>query len=315
MKLTQTITLAEAAGWLGATYAGDGQLPITGINEIHKVVAGDLTFVDFHKYYDKALHSAATFIIINKQVSCPEGKGLIFSDDPFSDYVKLVKRFAPFRPSLKNVSDNAVIGEQTLLYPGVYIGRDVKIGNNCILHPNVVIYDRTIIGDDVIIHANTVIGADAFYYKKRNTPAPHYDKLESCGQVIIEDHVEIGASCTIDKGVSGDTIIGEGSKLDNHIHVGHGVVLGKRCLIAAQVGIGGKTIIGDDVIIWGQVGISKDLTIGNGAVLLAQSGIDKSLEGGKTYWGAPVDEARKKWKELAAIRMLPDIIKTSNREH
>lgn len=101
MKLTQTITLAEAAGWLGATYAGDGQLPITGINEIHKVVAGDLTFVDFHKYYDKALHSAATFIIINKQVSCPEGKGLIFSDDPFSDYVKLVKRFAPFRPSLK----------------------------------------------------------------------------------------------------------------------------------------------------------------------------------------------------------------------
>lgn len=309
MKLKETISLAEAADWLGATFSGDGNSVITGINEIHKVIAGDLTFVDFHKYYDKALNSAATFIIINKQVDCPEGKGVIFSDDPFRDYVKLVKRFAPFRPSLKNISDEAVIGENAIFFPGVYIGNDVVIGNNCVLHPNVVIYDRAIIGDNVIIHANTVIGADAFYYKKRNTENPFYDKLESCGQVIIENNVEIGASCTIDKGVSGDTIIGEGSKLDNHIHVGHGVVIGKRCLMAAQVGIGGKTIIGDDVIVWGQVGISKDLSIGNAAIILAQSGVDKSLEGGKTYWGAPVDDARKKWRELAAIRILPEIIK------
>lgn len=309
MKLQQQLTLSEAAEWLGATFTGEADALITGINEIHKVEPGDLTFVDFHKYYDKALNSAATFIIINKEMNCPPGKGLIFSDDPFRDYVKLVKRFAPFKPSLKNISDEAVIGKDAIIFPGVYIGNDVIIGTNCVLHPNVVIYDHARIGDNVIIHANTVIGADAFYYKKRKTENPYFDKLESCGRVVIEDNVEIGASCTIDKGVSGDTFIGEGSKLDNHIHVGHGVVLGKRCLIAAQVGIGGKAIIGNDVIIWGQAGISKDLTIGDGAEILAQSGVDKSLEGGKKYWGAPVDEARKRWKEMAMLKQLPDLFK------
>lgn len=102
---------------LNATYAGNGDAHITGINEIHKVTSGDITFVDFHKYYDKALNSAATFVIINKEVECPEGKGLIFSDDPFRDYVKLVKHFAPFTPSLKNIADNAIVGEGTILFP------------------------------------------------------------------------------------------------------------------------------------------------------------------------------------------------------
>jgi UDP-3-O-[3-hydroxymyristoyl] glucosamine N-acyltransferase len=132
--------------------------------------------------------------------------------------------------------------------------------------------------------------------------------MYSCGRVLIHDDVEVGAGCTIDKGVSGDTVIGKGTKLDNHIHIGHDTVIGKNCLFAAQVGIAGVVTIEDDVILWGQVGVSKDLTIGKGAIVLAQSGIIKSLEQGKTYFGSPVQEAREKMKELALIKQLPEII-------
>jgi UDP-3-O-[3-hydroxymyristoyl] glucosamine N-acyltransferase len=156
-----------------------------------------------------------------------------------------------------------------------------------------------------VIHAGTVIGADAFYFKRR---PEGYDKMKSCGRVVIEDDVEIGACCTIDKGVSGDTVIGRGTKFDNQIHIGHDTVVGANCLMAAQTGVAGVATIEDDVILWGQVGVSKDLTIGKGAIVLAQSGVPKSLEGGKTYFGSPVGEAREKMKEMALIKRIPDLI-------
>jgi len=177
-----------------------------------------------------------------------------------------------------------------------------------LIHPNVTIYDHCIIGDNVIIHAGTVIGADAYYYKRRKERTAQYDKLESCGRVVIHDDVEIGAGSTIDKGVSGDTIIGQGTKIDNHVHIGHGAVIGKNCLFAAQVGIGGKAIIEDEVILWGQVGVSKDLVIGKGAVVYAQSGVASSIDGGKNYFGSPVDEARTKMRELNYIKRIPEIL-------
>jgi UDP-3-O-[3-hydroxymyristoyl] glucosamine N-acyltransferase len=304
MQLKNSITLKECADWLQNKFIGDENLRITGINEIHKVTPGDITFVDFEKYYNKALNSAATFIIINKEVACPEGKGLIFSDDPFRDYIKLVNRFSPFNPSLKHISDSASIGENTLLFPGVYIGNNCVIGKNCVLHPNVVLYDNTSIGNDVVIHANTVIGSDAFYFKDRKT---HRDKMISCGRTIIHDHVEIGACCTIDKGVSGDTIIGEHTKMDNHIHIGHGVEIGKMCLFAGGVMIGGKTIIGNNVILWGQVGVSKDLLIEDDVIVLAQSGVGDNLKKGKKYFGSPAEDARKKMKEIAAAKNIVEI--------
>jgi UDP-3-O-[3-hydroxymyristoyl] glucosamine N-acyltransferase len=228
-------------------------------------------------------------------------------DDPFSAYVKIVKRFRAFRPQEKMISDDVIIGDDTIIQPGVFIADHVKIGNNCVIHANVTIYDHTEIGDNVMIHSGAVIGADAFYYKRRKDRAAQYDKLESCGRVIIQDDVEIGAGTTIDKGVSGDTIIGLGTKIDNHVHIGHGAVIGKNCLFAAQVGIGGKAIIEDEVILWGQVGVSKDLTIGRGAVVLAQSGVPASLEGGKTYFGSPVEEAKTKMRELGWVKRIPEI--------
>ena len=305
MKFDVPVTLEALAKLTGARILGDGSRSVSGINEIHKVENGDITFVDHPKYYDKALQSDATFVIINKEVDVPAGKGLLFIEDPFSAYVTIVKKYRTFEPSTQPISSTAKVGEGTIIQPGVFIGHHVKIGKNCLIHANVCIYDHTEIGNDVVIHAGTVIGSDAFYFKRR---PEGYDKMVSCGRVIIEDRVEIGASCTIDKGVSGDTVIGAGTKMDNQVHVGHDTVIGKNCLFAAQVGIAGVVTIEDDVILWGQVGVQKDLTIGKGAVVLGQSGIPKSLEGGKTYFGSPTQEAREKMKELALVKQLPQII-------
>lgn len=311
MKFPSPATLDDLALLTGARSVKNTNELVTGINEIHKVEMGDITFVDHPKYYDKALTSAATFIIINKEIEAPEGKGLLIIEDPFSAYINIVKKYRTFRPASGPVSDSSLIGEGTILQPGVFVGEQVRIGKNCIIHSNVSIYDHCVIGDDVIIHANTVIGADAFYFKRRLSG---YDKMYSCGRVVIENNVEIGASCTIDKGVSGDTVIGEGTKIDNQVHVGHDTVVGKNCLFAAQVGIAGVVTIEDDVILWGQVGVQKDLTIGKGAVVLGQSGIPKSLEGGKTYFGSPVQEAREKMKELALVKQLPGLLEKLKRK-
>jgi len=307
MKFEQPLPVKWLAEFLGAGLKGNEEQQATGINEIHKVEPGDISFVDFEKYYDACLNSAATVIIINKDVACPTGKTLLVCSDPFDAYTRIVKRFRPFEPASKMVSDTAVIGEGTHLQPGVFVGNHVRIGRNCLIHPNVTIYDHSIIGDNVVIHASTVIGADAFYFKRRRDREVQYDKMLSCGRVVIEDDVEIGACCTIDRGVSGDTVIGRGTKLDNHIQVGHDTVIGRNCLFASQVGIAGVATVEDEVIMWGQVGVNKDLTIGKGAVVLAQSGVPSSLEGGKTYFGSPVAEAKSKMKELAWIKRIPEI--------
>lgn len=305
MKLEPSRSLAEIAELIGAKAIGDPNHPILGINEIHKVEAGDLSFVDHPKYYDKCLQSAATTILINKEVECPPGKALLISDDPFRDYNFLVDFFMPYQPSGQMISPLATIGEGTHIQPGSFVGNHVVIGRDCLIHPNVTIYDHTIIGDRVVIHAGTVIGADAFYFKRR---PEGYDKMRSCGRVVIGDDVEIGAGCTIDRGVTGDTVIGKGTKFDNQIHVGHDTVVGEHCLFAAQVGVAGVAHIEDEVILWGQVGVSKDLTIGKKAVVLAQSGVPKSLEGGETYFGYPVGESRAKMRELAYLKQIPDIL-------
>ncbi len=309
MKLASPHTLKQIAALINCEFEGDENHVITGLNEIHMVEAGDIVFVDHPKYYDKALQSKATTIIINKNVECPQGKALLISDDPFRDYNKLVRHFYPINYSLKQISDTAKIGEGTVLMPGVYLGNNVTIGTNCVLHPNVIIYNDCVIGNNVIIHAGTVIGADAFYYKRR---PEKLDKMISCGRVVIEDNVEIGANCTIDKGVSGDTLIGEGTKMDNLIMIAHDTHIGKRCQFAAQVAIAGVVTIGDNVILWGQAAIRSDVTLGDGAVLLGQSGLAENIPAGKTYFGSPASEARTKMKELAALKMLPDLLKKLN---
>jgi len=305
MKLSSPQKLKDIAGIIGATFDGDPDHIVTGLNEIHMVEPGDLVFVDHPKYYDKALQSKATTVLLNKKVECPTGKALIFTDDPFSAYNRLVEHFHPRVYSSAPISPNAKIGKNTLIMPGVYVGDNVTIGNNCKIHPNVVIYNDCVIGNNVTIQAGCVIGSDAFYYKKRET---HFEKLISCGRVVIEDNVELGGNCVIDKGVSGDTIIGEGTIFDNLVHIAHDVQLGKMCLIAGQVAIAGATKVGNRVTMWGQVGVTSGVTIGDGAVLQAQCGVAKSLEGGKSYFGSPAGESREKMKEMAMVRRIPDIL-------
>lgn len=304
MKFPFPLALIEVAEYLDAGIAGDSSVLVSGMNEIHMVSHGDLTFVDHPKYYTKALASKASVVIINQEVEYPDGKTLLFHNDPFAAFNSLARKFMPFIASTSAISETAVVGENTLIQPGVFIGNEVKIGKNCVIHSNVSIYDRTIIGNNVVVHANTVLGADAYYFQRRDEG---YRKLESCGRVILHDNVEIGALCSIDRGVSGDTIIGKGTKFDNHVQVGHDTQIGSNCLIGAHSAIAGVTCIEDDVTIWAKVAINKGLVIGKGAVILATSAVDKSLPGGATYFGIPAIEARKKWKELAILRHLPDI--------
>ncbi len=303
MKLIPSQTLASIAAIIQCEFDGDPNFAVTGINEIHKVAAGDLVFVDHPKYYDKALNCAATTVLINQKVARPEGKVLIFSDDPCRDYNKLTRHFSPWKMSETARGEKVEIGNNCSIHPSVVMGSHIHIGDNCIIHPGVVLYDHVNIGNNCIVHANAVIGSDAFYYKSR---AEGREKMHSCGSVEIEDNVEIGASCTIDKGVSGDTRIGAGTKIDNHVHIGHDTVIGKNCLFAAQVGIAGCVIIEDNVILWGQVGVVSDVRLKNGAIVFGQSGVGSDLEAGKTYLGSPAEEARQKWREMIAVKKLLD---------
>jgi UDP-3-O-[3-hydroxymyristoyl] glucosamine N-acyltransferase len=307
MRLDKPITVKWIADFISAELVGNDSAVATGINEIHKVEKGDIVFVDHPKYYEKCINSAATVIIINKKTDFPNEKTLLVVDDPFEAYIKLVDHFRPFTPSSKNISDSASIGKNTVVMPNSFIGNHVQIGDDCIIHPNVTILDHCVIGNNVIIQAGTVIGSDAFYYNKKTNKDIHYKKMLSCGRVVIEDHVEIGANCTIDRGVSADTLIGAGTKIDNLVHIGHDTEVGKNCLFAGQVGIAGATKIEDNVILWGQVGVSKTLTIGKGTTVYAQSGVPASLDAGKVYFGSPAEVAKEKMKELVWIKRIPQL--------
>jgi UDP-3-O-[3-hydroxymyristoyl] glucosamine N-acyltransferase len=309
MQFPSPVAVSWIAEFINAKLIGNNNGQATGINEIHKVEAGDLVFVDHPKYYDKCINSAASFIIINKEAVVPEGKALLVVENPFEAYSKIVHHFRPFLPADKTISDTAIIGANSFIYPGAYIGHHVVIGNNCVIYPNVTIGDFCVLGDNVIIQSGTVIGSSAFYYNSKKDREVWYKKMPDCGRVLIEDAVEIGAGCTIDRGVSNDTIIGKGTKFDNMIHVGHDTVIGKNCLFAANVVVGGCTTIEDGVTIWGGCIINKTLTIGENATLLGRTGVGSNLEGGKTYWGAPAKEAGIVQRELVWISRIPELWK------
>lgn len=306
MKFIQKQTLKGIAEFLNCPFVGEPDMEITGINEIHKVEPGDIVFVDHPKYYKKALNSKADIILINKEVdTIPEGKAIIISLTPFDDFNKITKHFAPFQVWTSNVGANFSIGEGSIIHPNVSIGHHVSIGKNSIILSGAIICDYTIIEDDVVVGPNSVIGHSAFYYKKKPSG---YDRMHSCGRTILQSKVEIGACTTIDRGVTGDTIIGEGTKIDNQVHIGHDTVVGKNCLFAANVGIAGCVTIEDNVILWGQVGVTSDVVIGANAVVQAQSGVARSLDGNATYFGSPANDARTVLREMAALRKLPGII-------
>ncbi len=310
MKLLTPVSVAWLSKLTNAEIIGNQHLEITGVNEIHQVELGDIVFVDHPKYYNTCLNSEASCIIINdKNVIVPEGKALLFCTDPFEAYLKIVAHFKPFIPCVKAISDDAIIGEGTIIMPNVFIGPNVTIGKNCVLHPSVSILSDTVIGDEVIIQANTVIGSDAFYYNTKKNREDWYKKLLSCGRVVIQDKVEIGAGCTIDRGVSGDTIVGRGTKIDNMVHIGHDTQIEANCLFAAGVAIAGGVQIKAGVTLWGQVGVTKTITIGENATVLGHSGVTGSLAGNKVYMGFPAEDAGIKKREIVWIKRIPELWK------
>ena len=310
MKLLTPVSVAWLSKLTNAEIIGNQHLEITGVNEIHQVELGDIVFVDHPKYYNTCLNSEASCIIINdKNVIVPEGKALLFCTDPFEAYLKIVAHFKPFIPCVKAISDDAIIGEGTIIMPNVFIGPNVTIGKNCVLHPSVSILSDTVIGDEVIIQANTVIGSDAFYYNTKKDRQDWFKKLLSCGRVVIQDKVEIGAGCTIDRGVSGDTIVGRGTKIDNMVHIGHDTQIEANCLFAAGVAIAGGVQIKAGVTLWGQVGVTKTITIGENATVLGHSGVTGSLAGNKVYMGFPAEDAGSKKREIVWIKRIPELWK------
>ena len=306
MNFVEPLSVNLLSRIIHAEVLGNGEQLATGLNELHRVRKGDVTFVDHPKYYDRVLHSDATIVIINKKVAVPKGKSLLFHPKPFDAFIELINHFRPFESATKRISPTAAIGEGTVIQPGVFVGNHVVIGKNCVIHSNVSIYNHCIIGNNVVVNANAVIGSDGYYFQRQEHG---FTKFVSGGRVLIEDDVEIGALCSVDRGVTADTTIGRGSKFDNHCQVGHDTVIGKNCLIGAFAAIAGVTTIEDDVILWANVSVNKDIVIGKGAVLLATTAADKSLEGGKVYMGAPAIEARAYWRQHVAKSKMPEVVR------
>jgi UDP-3-O-[3-hydroxymyristoyl] glucosamine N-acyltransferase len=303
MNLENPIPVTEIASWIGASIVGNQDLLIEGINEIHKVRKGDITFVDHPKYFNASLQSAASAIIVPPGLDCPPGKAILIVEHPFLAYEDLVNRYRPPIALNTEARENYIVDPTTIIEPGAIIGQHVTIGKYCRNEAGAIIRPYSYLGDRVVVQSGAIIGSGAFYFKKW---PDKYQGWTGCGRVIIGDDVFIGSGSTIAQGVSGDTIIGEGTKIDCQVMIGHGAVIGKHCLLAAQAGIAGKTVLGDWCVIYGQAGVTQNLNLGERTVVYAQSGVMRSLEGGQSYFGSPAEEAKGKFKELTALKKLAD---------
>ena len=276
---------------------GNADTTVRGLNLLALARAGDLVFVDAPRYMRDALQSPADLVLCRASAAelAATNKSLLLTDDPYAAFGRLIERLAR-RPGAE-----AIIGAGTAIEPGVHIGTDVAIGRDCVIRANVVIHPGTRIGDRVVIQSGSVVGSDGFYYQRR---AAGLLRLPSGGDCAIHDDVEIGAGCTIDRGVTATTTIGTGTKIDNLVHVGHDTVIGAHCLIAGCVGIAGTAVIEDEVTLWGQVGVGSLVTIGRGAEILAKSAVLHDVPPGKRWFGTPARDARRHMKELALLKQM-----------
>jgi UDP-3-O-[3-hydroxymyristoyl] glucosamine N-acyltransferase len=319
--------LSEIAEKTGATLIGDGNAQILRVNTIEQAGEGDLTFVANPRYYHFLDSTQATAVILSKAIE-KSRINLLVHPDPYFAFSVVLTLFYPkpgsnLKPGIAanavvaptatighnvhvgnfvEIGDGAVIGDDTKIMKGCTIGAGVRIGEDCLLHPHVTVYDGCLLGNHVSIHSGTVIGSDGFGYAVHN--GIHH-KILQVGIVRIEDNVEIGSNCSIDRAALSETVIGEGTKIDNLVQIAHNVKVGKGCIIIAQVGISGSTILGEYVTLAGQVGVVGHIEIGDRAIVIAQAGVPKSLEGGKIYAGSPAREFMEFKKTEAQIHRLP----------
>jgi len=321
-------TLGELAEYVGGKVHGDPNVIIKSASTLGRSEEGDISFLANRRYEKQLRTTRASAVIVDKE-SRETTVPLLLVEDPYYAFMQImvllhghrkhkqigVSPRASISDSAKigvdchihdfvSVSDQSRIGNRTIIYPGVYIGEQVQIGDDCIIYPSSTIYDGCKLGDRVIINANSTIGEDGFGYA--NHKGVHH-KIPQVGIVVIEDDVEIGACCGIERGTLGDTIIGQGSKLGDLVTVGHGTKIGAHSLLVAQVGIAGSTTLGHHCLIGGQVGIVGHINIGNNVMVAAQAGVINNIPDGKVVLGAPAIEANHGKRAYSMIQYLPEM--------
>jgi len=321
---------------VGGTVVGDGSVRLNNLAPLDRAGPGDLSFLTNARYAGQfqASRAGAVFCTEQHQALQPGPVTRIVVKNPHHAMQALVRALFPAPPRPVGIDATAVIGAGAVLGKDVFlgpyvvvgpgarigdrtvvmshsvIGANVPVGEECTIHPHVVLYPRAVVGNRVIVHAGTCLAADGFGYIQG--PAGH-ERVPHVGRTVIEDDVEIGANCTIDRGSISDTVVGAGSKLDNLVHLGHNVRIGKRCLIMAFVGIAGSTIVEDDVLLAGQTGVNGHVTIGAGARAAAQSGIIGSIKPGATVSGYPARDHREAMRSLAALQRLTPLARELER--
>jgi UDP-3-O-[3-hydroxymyristoyl] glucosamine N-acyltransferase len=329
------ITVKELAEICNARIeGGDPSALIHSAADITSAQMGQVTQLTNSKYTRYINNSSATACLMGESFvvdDSPETMALLICPDPEMSFIKAVELLHPDREYGNNISpsavlennvklgselyigpyavigENASIGDNSQVLAGAYIGRNVKIGKHCRIHPYAVIYDDVEIGDHVIIHSGAIIGADGFGYKFRNN---RHVKVPQVGNVVIEDHVEVGANTCIDRGALGSTKIGSGSKIDNLVQIGHNNKVGKNVIMCGLTGVSGSCTIGDFAVLAGSSGVADHVTIGSGAVVLARSGVAGDIGPGMQVFGSPAKEKRIAYKEQVAISKLPELLKT-----
>ena len=311
--------LRDIADRLECRLEGDGDVDIVRVAAIHKAGPGDLTFVSNPRYLPQLATTRASAVILGrtKGTAVPVPCAVLRTDDPYSAFAHAVSLFAPDVSAaaginaLSAVASDAVIGEGASIGPFVSIGAGAaigaRIGDDCVIHSQAAIRERVVIGDRVTLHNGVVVGSDGYGFA-RQQDGTHL-KIPQHGDVVIEDDVEIGANSTIDRPAIGETRISAGTKIDNLVHIAHGVAVGRRVLLAAQVGIAGSTTIGDDVMMAGQTGVTGHISVGNKAIVGAKSAVLQSVEAGAFVTGSPAFPHADWRKASVVFRHLPSIKK------
>jgi len=328
-------TASQIAGFIDGKIIGDGNTLITGVSPIEQGEEGHLSFIAQNRFTHFLDSTKCSVLIVSEKLLTKEHylPTIIAVEDAYLSFQVLMNLYQQMQGkrtgieegsffhettkvgeevyvgAFSYISENVKIGDGTQIFPQVYIGKGVKIGKNCKIDSGARIYDYCIIGDNCVIHSNTVIGGDGFGFQ----PTPDgFKKIPQLGNVIIENNVEIGANCAIDRATIGSTIIGEGTKIDNLIQIAHNVKIGKNNVIAAQAGIAGSTVIGDWNQIGGQVGIVGHINIGNQVKIQAQSGVNSNTKNGEILYGSPAINAGEYRRNYVHFRNFTEIVKRIN---
>jgi UDP-3-O-[3-hydroxymyristoyl] glucosamine N-acyltransferase len=306
------MTVEELAKSIGAEVVGDGKATITSAGTLEDAQAGQVSFLANQKYARHLETTRATAVIVGTNTEPAKNTTLLRAADPYYAFMQAVVKLHGHRKhpfsgvhADAHVDPTATIGENTIIYPGAFVGPRATIGRDCVLYPNATVYDDCVLGDRVIVHAGSVIGVDGYGYA---THKGVHHKIPQAGSVIIEDDVEIGANCSIERAALGSTIVGKGTKIDQLVVIGHGCKIGEHCLIVAQTGLAGSVTLGHHVVLAGQSGVSGHLKIGNQVTVAAQSGVINDVDDGETIMGSPAMPAKHGRRVYIMFTQLPEIV-------